>query len=127
MSNRNPYLVIDQQIVGDIYTSVELMDNLEILCDEFGSRFGGTKGERQAAEFFQQKMIEYGLSNVHQEPFEYVGWRRGQTSLEIISPIRKAISCISLPHSPPAELEGTIVDMGDGAPDDFDRRASEID
>ncbi|MBN1315887.1 MAG: M28 family peptidase [Anaerolineales bacterium] len=126
MSISNPYLDIDRKIVGDIYTSRETMDNLEILCDDFGSRFGGTEGERQAVDFFQKKMIEYGLSNVHAEPVEYIGWRRGKTRLEIVSPIQKEIACISLPHSPPADLEGEIVDMGDGAPDDFDRRAEEI-
>lgn len=126
MSNQNPYLTIDQKIVGDIYTSTETMDNLEVLCDEYGSRFGGTEGEQLAAEFFQKKMREYGLTNVHLEPFEYTGWKRGKVQLEITSPIRKEIPCISLPHSPAASLEGAIIDMGDGAPDDFDKRAQEI-
>jgi Iap family predicted aminopeptidase len=126
MSYKNPFLSRDQQIVGDCYTSTEPMDNLLTLCDEFGSRFGGTEGERQAAKFFQTKMEAYGLRNVHLEPVEYTGWIRGKASLEIVSPIRKTIPCISLPHSPPANLEGTIVDMGDGAPEDFERRADEI-
>ncbi len=122
----NPFLAIDQQIVGDIYTSNELMDNLTILCDDFGSRFGGTPGERQAAEFMRDKLIAYGLSNVHLEPIDYIGWRRGTATLEITSPIQKTIPCITLPHSPPAQLEGVLVDMGDGAPDDFEERANEI-
>ena len=40
------------------------MDNLTVLCDAFGSRFGGTLGERQAAEFMRDQLIAYGLSNV---------------------------------------------------------------
>ncbi len=126
MAQQNPFLIQDQQIVGDIYTSSETMDNLITLCDDFGSRFGGTEGERLAAEFFEAKMKEYGLKNVHREPVEYVGWTRGSAKLEIISPIEKARPCISLPHSPPTSLEGVIIDMGDGAPDDFERRAAEI-
>ena len=122
----NPFLSIDQRIVGDAYTSNEAMDNLVVLCDDFGSRFGGTEGERRAAEFFVTKLKEYGLSNVHMEPVPYVGWVRGEARLEITSPVRKTLHCISLPHSPPAELEGVIVDLGDGAPADFDRRADEI-
>jgi Zn-dependent M28 family amino/carboxypeptidase len=117
---------MDQKIVGDIYTSTESMDVLTTLCDEFGSRFGGTLGERQAAEFIKQKLKEYGLENVHLEPVEYQGWRRGKATLEILDPIQKTINCISLPHSPPAILEGTIIDMGEGAPTDFDQRADEI-
>ena len=117
MTTNNPFLTIDQQIMGDVYTSTEVMDNLTILCDEFGSRFGGTPGEKQAADFMKAKLEAYGLKNVHLEPIEYIGWRRGEMKLEIVSPIQKVIPCITLPHSPPADLEGVIVDMGDGAPE----------
>lgn len=126
MSHRNPFLTIDQQIIGDVYTSTEAMDNLIVLCDEFGSRFGGTEGERRAAEFFQGKMEAYGLSDVRLEPVDYVGWIRGEVKLEILGPVQVEVPCITLPHSPPADLEGVIVDMGDGAPEDFDRREAEI-
>ncbi|GAB4420339.1 MAG: M28 family metallopeptidase [Anaerolineales bacterium] len=122
----NPFLPLDQKIVGDIYTSPEAMDNLSVLCDEFGSRFGGTEGERLAADFIVAKFKEYGLRNVHLEPFEYLGWTRGEVSLEITSPIQKTLPCISLPHSPPVDLEAVLIDMEDGAPDDFDARADEI-
>jgi len=122
----NPHLSLDQKIVGDIYTSPEAMDNLSRLCDEFGSRFGGTRGERQAADFIQTKFEEYGLKDVHREEIEYLGWRRGESSLEIVDPIQKDIPCISLPHSPPVDIEAIIIDMEDGAPADFDSRADEI-
>jgi Zn-dependent M28 family amino/carboxypeptidase len=122
----NPYKPLDQQIVGDIYTSTEAMDNLSILCDDFGSRFGGTEGEQLAVEFIQTKLRGYGLKQVHLEPIEYLGWTRGEARLEIIDPIQKTIPCITLPHSPPVEMEGEIIDMGDGAPEDFDLRADEV-
>ncbi len=126
MSSKNPFLKQDQQIVGDIFTSNEVMDNLTILCDEFGSRFGGTAGERQAAEFIKTKLEEYGLSNVHFEPVDYVSWTRCEAKLEIISPIQKEIPCITLPHSPPTNLESTIIDLGDGSVEDFKKRAADI-
>ena len=122
----NPYLSIDQKMVGDIYTSPEVMENLTILCDDFGSRFGGTAGERQAAEFIQAKLIEYGLQNVHLEPVDYIGWTRGEVTLEIISPIQKSIPCITLPHSPPVDIEATIYDVEDGGPADFEKHADGI-
>ncbi|KAA3659274.1 MAG: hypothetical protein DWQ04_22860, partial [Chloroflexi bacterium] len=126
MSENNPYLEIDQKIVGDVYTTSEIMDNLTILCDEFGSRFGGTVGERQAAKFIKTQLESYGLSNVHLEPIPYEGWRRGEASFEIISPIQKTIPCITLPLSPPADLTATLVDLDEGKPEDFDKRADEI-
>jgi len=122
----NSFLEIDQKMAGDIYTSSEVMDNLTVLCDDFGSRFGGTEGEKQAVEFMQAKLREYGLQNVQAEPFEYIGWRRGQAKLEIISPIEKEIPCITLPHSPPADIEAVICDVGDGGPTDFERLQDQI-
>ena len=122
----NRFLELERQMLGDIYTSSEPLDNLTVLCDEFGSRFGGTEGERLAAEFMQQKLIEYGLQNVHLEPIEYIGWRRGETKLEIIEPIQKEIPCISLPHSPATEMEALLIDLGNGHPDKFDELAEEI-
>ena len=122
----NPYLETDQKMVGDTYTSPEIWVNLRILTDEFGSRFGGTAGESQAADFLRKKMLAYGLKNVTAEPIEYLGWRRGKATLEILSPIQKTIPCISLPHSPAATLEATLIDLGDAAPDTFDTRAADI-
>jgi aminopeptidase YwaD len=126
MTQQNPFLSQDRQILGDAYTSTAAMDNLIVLCDEFGSRFGGTEGERRAAQFLKAKMEEYGLSDVRLEPVEYVGWTRGEARLEIVHPVEKTVPCISLPHSPPTQMEGAILDMDDGAPKDFDTRAEEI-
>ncbi|MEZ4590428.1 MAG: M28 family peptidase [Chloroflexota bacterium] len=126
MSTSNPHLATDQKIIGDVYTSTELMDNLAILCDAFGSRFGGTPGEKQAADFLKAKLEAYGLQNVHLEEVPYEGWRRGSVRLEILEPIQRTLPCISLPHSPPANLEAELVDLDEGAPDDFDTCAAEI-
>ena len=102
------------------------MQVLETLCDEFGSRFGGTKGERQAADYIKGKLEDYGLKDVHLEPFQYLGWRRGEAALHIIEPIQRATPCISLPHSPPTDLTGEVFDMGEGFPDDFDKNTEQI-
>ena len=120
------FLAIDRLIAGDGYTSAETHNNLTTLCDVFGSRFGGTAGERQAAEFIRDKLLAYGLSNVQLEAFPYISWKRGTTTLEITAPIQKSIPCISLPYSPACDLEATLVDLGDGAPDDFAARSAEI-
>ena len=97
MSGNNRFLSVDQQIIGDCYSSREVMATLVTLCDEFGSRFGGTEGERQAAEYLLTKMKAYGLKNVHLEPVEYIGWIRGQAKLEVISPItRNAIRIMEM-------------------------------
>lgn len=76
------YEKIDKKILGDVYTSTEPYDNLIALTD-FGSRFGGTKSEKQAVEYMLNKLTSYGLDNVHKEEFEYQGWIRGKQSLRL--------------------------------------------
>ena len=122
----NPFLEIEQRLMGDIWTSSEPMDNLTVLCDDFGSRFPGTAGERQAAEFFERKFREYGCRNAHLEPYDYMGWTRGEATLTILSPGKRELPCISLPMCPPADVEADFVDVGNGAPADFERRQAEL-
>jgi Zn-dependent M28 family amino/carboxypeptidase len=124
--SENPFLQRDRQIVGDIYTSRELAENLGVLCDGLGSRFAGSMEEKQAAEFMKAKLVSYGLQNVSLEAVQYHGWRRGEARLDLVSPIEKPIPCISLPHSPAADLEAEIIDVGDGSPEDFDKKGPEI-
>lgn len=123
---KNPFLEIDRLIVGDVYTSTAVMDTLTTLCDGFGSRFGGTTGEQEAVAFMQRILTEYGLQNVHAEPVQYIGWRRGDVSLTVTEPVTRPIPAITLPHSPPADLTAPVIDLGDGAPADFDARADDI-
>lgn len=124
--SNNPFLQVDRQIVGDIYTSSELMDNLGVLCDELGARFAGSAEEGQAAQYMKGQLESYGLKNVLLEKVAYHGWKRGDAQFAITSPIKKQIPCITLPHSPAVELEGQIIDLGDGSPEDFAKHAGEI-
>lgn len=117
---------IDRAISGDGYTSARTMDSLGVLCDEFGSRFAGTAGEKSAAEWMAQRLEEHGLQNVRLEPFDYGGWRRGPAELEVLEPVRKTVSCISLPHSPAGEVTATLFDAGEGAPLTFETHGDEI-
>jgi Zn-dependent M28 family amino/carboxypeptidase len=126
MTIPNPHLLLDQQISGDIYTSDEAMCLLEALCDGFGSRFGGTPGERQAADYIKGRLQAYGLQDARLEPFPYLGWTRGEARLQVIEPVQCELPCISLPHSPSVDLEGEVYDLGDGFPDDFDKKSAEI-
>jgi len=122
----NPFLPLDQRMVGDIYTSRAAMDNLEVLCDDFGSRWGGSTDERRAAEFLLATFEQYGLHDCRLEPFEYVGWTRGPATLRIVAPLERDLPCISLPMCPPAQVEAPLVCVGDGAPVEFEAVAESL-
>ena len=120
MSKTNPYLQLDQQIVGDIYTSQEAMENLTVLCDEYGARFAGTPEEYEAANFIADCFKRYGLQNVKLEEYPYAGWTRGTATLEVIEPIRRTLHCISLPYCPSGDITTELVSAGYGSPGEYD-------
>jgi len=119
MRSPNPYLQLDQQMVGDIYTSRLVMDNLTVLCDDFGARFAGTPEERLAAEFICQTFQRYGLKQAHLEDYTYAGWSRGEATLEVIAPIQRKLPCISLPYCPAGEMEAELISVGCGSPAEY--------
>ncbi|MEW6523231.1 MAG: M20/M25/M40 family metallo-hydrolase [Bacillota bacterium] len=116
----------DREIIGDIWTSESAYENLVTLCDDFGSRFGGTEGERQAAEFMVRKLREYGLDNACLEAFPYNGWIRGSARLEAVQPHAASFDCIALPYCGTAEVEGDLVFLGHGAPEDYEEKRHQI-
>jgi len=117
---------LDRTVIGDVWTSDEAYRNLVYLCDECGSRFGGTEGERKAVDYLQAKMREYGLEEVHTEEFEYTGWARGTVRLQTTSPERRDFPCIALPYCGTGTVQGELVFLGSGHPDVYAEKAAEI-
>lgn len=113
--------------MGEVYSSRETVENLVVLCDEYGSRWPGTPENRTAVEFMMARLEEYGLEDPHLEPFEMPGWIRGTSKLEVVSPVRKEIPCIALPRSVEGEVEAELVFLGDGPIPIYEERKEEID
>lgn len=111
----------ERQLIGDIWTSDEPYLNLLHLCDDIGSRWAGSPSEHAAGEFIQSKLFAYGLQNVHLEPVQFGAWERGEATLRMTSPIERTFSCVALPYCPADEIEGELIDVGDGEEDDFAR------
>ena len=124
--NRTDAASFDEFLAGGIFTSPEIRTNLEILCDDFGSCFAGTPGEEEAARFLEGKLREYGLEDVRCEPFEYNGWKRGKARLSMTSPRQRDLESLSMPMAAPGRVRGRVVDLGYGAPEDFEAHRGEL-
>jgi len=122
----NPYLDVDKKIMAEVYTSSEPMDNLKVLCDVYGSRFPGTRGDLASVKWMVKKLKGYGVENARYEAFKIPGWRRGPASLEVTSPVKKKFDVISLPHSLAGEVEARLVFLGDGPIEVYEERKDEI-
>lgn len=116
----------ERDIVAELALTSEGYKNLTVLCDEFGSRFGGTPEDRKAVEYMLKKFEEYGLENVHGEEFMHNAWTRGPAKLETLSPLAKELKCISLPYNVASTVEGEVVYVGHGTPDDYEATGDTI-
>ncbi|MCW3978204.1 MAG: hypothetical protein NWF12_00525 [Candidatus Bathyarchaeota archaeon] len=64
---------VERKILGEAYSSSEAMENLTVLCDDFGGRFAGSPENRAAAEFILGLFEGYGFEDPHLEAFSFLG------------------------------------------------------
>jgi len=82
----------DLSIVGRIkaeaYDRSKVMDHLSYLSDVYGPRLTGSPEFNQAADWAAGRLREYGLSEVHLEPWGPFGrsWSVQQWSVELVEP-----------------------------------------
>jgi Zn-dependent M28 family amino/carboxypeptidase len=102
--------------IGDTFTSDVGWNHLERLVD-IGNRMAGSPGEREALEATRDALEAVGARDARIDPFDIQGWVRGDSRL---STDETTQDCIALPRSPDASVEGELVDLGYGLPEDFD-------
>ncbi|MSP13020.1 MAG: M28 family peptidase [Chloroflexi bacterium] len=121
-------LTLENHLIGEVWTSVDIYRHLETLCD-LGSRFGGTLSEMQAREFLFQQFKKYGLSGVHLEDFDFLSWQRGECRLKTLSPSEREIPAIALVYSPSTTepgLEAYLIDVGAGSDGDYQAQLAHL-
>ncbi|MGD8453223.1 MAG: M20/M25/M40 family metallo-hydrolase [Phycisphaerae bacterium] len=113
---------LDRLVIGEVMTSSELPENLRALCLP-GGRLSGTPNAQTAVEFVADKAREYGLKNVHCEPFTMPGWQVNRTVVTVPGePDRVLADAVALwlsRSTPEGGLTAELIDVGDGTPDDF--------
>jgi aminopeptidase YwaD len=120
------YKETDRRILGEAYESVETLENVTTLCDDYDSRWPGSGYDKSSCDYIAGKLEDYGLERVHLEKFSIPGWRRGPAMLTVLEPRHKEIPCIGLPMSAEGTVEAELIDLGEGPPDVYDKRQSEI-
>lgn len=107
--------------MGNIWASNESREILTYLTDGLDSRFAGTEGEELAADLVANKFREYDLEDVKTKEFDFQGWQRGRTEFVMKFGSGSSFPAIALPFCPPENIEGELIDLGDGLEEDFER------
>lgn len=114
------YLKTEKDLIGEVWQSSQIHENMLILADEIGSRFPGTPSEKQAQEYLVKKLKEYGYENAQAIPFKYFGWKRGPVILEMKEPMARKFKAISLAMSPGGTVDAEVINLGTGSPEEFE-------
>lgn len=89
-----------------------------------GHRLTGSANGEKAEEYAFNLLKSYGFSDVSYQPFEVEAWMRDTVTLAIApssSDNFRDVPVVSLAHSPvDANLQGQIVDVGNGLEEDFE-------
>lgn len=100
--------------IGDVFTSDRGWALLERVVD-VGDRMAGTEGERRAAGLVSEALADVGCRDVAVDEFGVARWRRGGST---VATSDGEEDCVALPRSPAGDVEGRLVDLGDGLPED---------
>jgi Peptidase family M28 len=73
-------------LIEKAQTSTLAWDIVQSLTTEIGPRLAGSEAEARARDWAVAKLTGLGFANVHVEPFEMQGWRRGELSLTVGTP-----------------------------------------
>src|SRR5260370_10896074 len=90
------FAAADEQILSESHDHSKAMDILEYLSDEIGPRLTGSPQLKQANDWTAAKFREYGLTNVHLEPWTIAhSWTRGTAHAHIVSPTEHPLTIAS--------------------------------
>src|SRR6266849_6807320 len=116
------FAAADAQILSEIHDHSQAMENLEYLSDEIGARLTGSPQLKQANDWTAAKFREYGLTNVHLEPWTIAhSWTRGTAHARVVSPSAHPLTIASAGWSPstPGVIRGPVIYFNSRSEEDF--------
>lgn len=94
---------------------------LEQLCDDHGGRLSGSAANVAALADLEAELRALGLEPIR-ETFPMPGWVRQDDTLTMIAPVHREMRALGLSYMDPAgPLNGPVIDLGAGAPEDFEQ------
>jgi carboxypeptidase Q len=120
----NAFAAADAQILSEVRDHSEAMQNSEYLGDAIGPRLTGSPQLKQANDWTAAKFREYGLTNVHLEPWTIAhSWTRGTAHARIVSPTEHPLTIASAGWAPSTAgvLRGPVVYVDIKKDEDFEK------
>ena len=117
------------RIAGEAFIGNNAHKIIRALSDGIGSRLTGTEAAHKAAAYACDYFKQAGLTNIHLEYYDVVGWEPGQVSAEALTPRVKRLVVDSLGlsiNTAPQGLAARVVDVGHGTKEDFEKNSAAL-
>jgi len=91
---------------------------------DIGEKAAGTQKELKAAKLIESELRDFGLENVHCEPFTVVSRNYKDCQLKILEPSAETVPCVTggtCMSTPPQGIRADLIDAGFGTVRDFER------
>jgi Zn-dependent M28 family amino/carboxypeptidase len=110
------------ELMGKIFSSSRIEENIRRLLVEIGPRSAGTEGGRAAQELVRRVLIASGMDEIRVEPMAVQAWERGPLRFEMTQPRQRMLHALSLGMSTGTPgLSAPVKDLGYGLPDEIRR------
>jgi carboxypeptidase Q len=124
VDDSNSFAAADGLILTEVRDHSEAMVNIEYLSDAIGPRLTGSPQLKQANDWTATKFREYGLTNVHLEPWTIAhSWTRGPAQARIVSPTEHPLTIASAGWSPSTNgvVRGQVLYVDIQKEEDFEK------
>lgn len=117
---------IFKKIKDEVETNSKAYSSLGTACKTIGHRLTGSVHGKKAEEFVFKLFKEYGFRDVKYQGFQVEAWSRDTVTLSVAPPKSddfREIPVVALALTPvESNIQGTIVDVGNGLDSDFEQK-----
>lgn len=101
-------------LMGNAWIGSLAHDHVRTLCDTIGSRWGGSDGERRAADYIRGQFESFGLQGASIEEFDLNTWESGSASIVINGESDRSLDVRPSLFCPAVDVTAPLVDVGFG-------------
>ena len=106
----------ERWLMGSASTDSLANEHINTLCDSIGIRWGGSEGERRAAEYIRSQFKSFGLRSTSIENFQVNSWKATSADILIRDEAGRTIDARASLFCPAINITARLVDVGFGMP-----------
>ena len=105
---------VERWLMGSASIDSLASKHMSVLCDAIGVRWGGTEGERVAAEYIHSQFNELDLHDPCIEAFSMDSWEASSSGISIVNEQERSIDARASLFCPSTNTKASLVNVGYG-------------